>query len=358
MSTRRGLPGAWAQVRGWRMSPARYRAVCVLALALLCIIVVSGAAVRLTGSGLGCDDWPNCNESRLVDVSSKHAAIEQINRLFTGLVSAGVILAVLGALRRSPRRRDLTWLSLGLVLGVLAQIVLGGITVLVDLHPAAVQGHLLVSMVLVANAVVLVRRAGEPDTSSASPRRKVVSPPVSRLATALAVTTALAIVGGTIVTGAGPHAGDEDARRFGIAISTAVRIHSAAVWIAVLSALLLLRELRRRADDRATLDGPLSAWLAVAVMQGAIGYLQYFSDVPAVLVGLHVAGATALWGVTVWLLAVTTGRPPFDPRLPRSQAGEELHALVDHRGEEVADTTDEVGARLRAAGRVVPERQQ
>ena len=143
------------------------------------VIVVTGAAVRLTGSGLGCDDWPNCNDQQLVDVSSGHAAIEQVNRLFTGLVAFAVIAAVLGSLWRQPRRRDLTWLSLGLVAGVLGQIVLGGITVLVDLHPVAVQGHMLLSQALVAVRRRAAARAGEPDggrrrPSSAGRRRRLV----------------------------------------------------------------------------------------------------------------------------------------------------------------------------------------
>src|SRR5688500_14603495 len=124
------------------LSPARYRIITFAALSLLGAIIVSGAAARLTGSGLGCGDWPSCSDTKVIDVSSKHAAIEQVNRLFTGLVSAAVIAAVLGSMRRSPRRRDLVLLSCGLVAGVLAQIVLGGITVLVDLHPLAVQAHM------------------------------------------------------------------------------------------------------------------------------------------------------------------------------------------------------------------------
>ena len=157
-----------------RISPERYRLITVIALGLLIAIVITGAAVRLTGSGLGCEDWPNCSDERLIDVSSANAAIEQINRLFTGLVAVAVIAAVLGSLWRTPRRRDLTLLSLGLVAGVLGQIVLGGITVLVDLHPVAVQSHLLLSMVLVATAVTLVRRAGEPDDAQ---RGALVSTP-------------------------------------------------------------------------------------------------------------------------------------------------------------------------------------
>jgi cytochrome c oxidase assembly protein subunit 15 len=321
-----------APVPRWRMSPRRYRQVCVVALALLCVIVVSGAGVRLTGSGLGCDDWPNCNNEKLIDVSSKHAAIEQINRLFTGFVALGVIVAVLGSLVRVPRRRDLTWWSLGLVAGVLGQIVLGGITVLVDLHPAAVQSHFLLSMVLVANAVILVYRAGLADVR----RRPVVSAPIRRHVGWVMTLTALALVAGTVVTGAGPHAGDEEARRFGIAITTAARIHSVAVWVAVAAVVALLWRLRNRPRDREVLDGPLTAWVSVAVLQGAIGYIQYFSGVPAVLVGLHIAGATALWSVTVlcreaqWVAVGGSG-----------DGADEGDRLVDDAREEHADLVQE-----------------
>src|SRR6266508_2730810 len=118
-----------ARLRRDGLTPAEYRRVAIVALVLLCVIVATGAAVRLTDSGLGCDDWPRCNSTKLIDVSGRHAAIEQINRLFTGLVSLAVVAAVLGAVLRRPRRRDLSWLAAGLVAGVVAQIVLGGITV-------------------------------------------------------------------------------------------------------------------------------------------------------------------------------------------------------------------------------------
>ena len=288
-----------------QLSPQRYRSVCVMALALLCLIVVTGAAVRLTGSGLGCDDWPNCNDRQLIDVSSKHAAIEQVNRLFTGLVALAVILAVLGSLVRRPRRRDLTILSLGLVAGVVGQIVLGGITVLVDLHPAAVQAHFVLSMVLVANGVVLVHRAGRVDGAPTSP----ISPALRRHLRLCVAATAASILFGTVVTGAGPHAGDEEARRFALAISTAARVHSVAVWTAVAAMAALMYRLRRRPRDRVVLDGPITVWLCLAVAQGAIGYLQYFTGVPAALVAAHVAGATALWVATVWMLVVSDAVP-------------------------------------------------
>ena len=296
-----------------RISPERYRLVTVIALGLLIAIVITGAAVRLTGSGLGCEDWPNCSDARLIDVSSANAAIEQINRLFTGLVAVAVIAAVLGSLWRTPRRRDLTLLSLGLVAGVLAQIVLGGITVLVDLHPVAVQSHLLLSMVLVATAVTLVRRAGEPDDAQ---RGALVSTRTSWLVWALGATTAVAIVTGTVVTGAGPHAGDERARRYAVDIADAARVHGATVIVALVLALVIVATTRRTSDGR-NLQAPLSSWLFVGLLQAGVGYMQYFNEVPALLVGIHVAGATALWAMTVWLVLSTRG-PVAAVTAPRS----------------------------------------
>jgi heme a synthase len=285
-----------------QLTPERYRAITVGALVALIVIVVTGAAVRLTGSGLGCDDWPQCSDERLIDVSSSHAAIEQINRLFTGLVALAVIAAVLGSLWRTPRRRDLTLLSLGLVAGVVAQVVLGGVTVLVDLHPVAVQGHLLLSMVLVGTAVVLVHRAGEPDEGA---RATVVTAPSSTMVWALATATGVAIITGTVVTGAGPHAGDEEARRFDVSISAAARVHGITVTVALTVAVALVVWLARRPHDRRRLQHPLSSWIFVGVLQAAIGYTQYFNDVPPLLVGIHVAGATLLWAMTVWLVLDT-----------------------------------------------------
>jgi heme a synthase len=291
------------------LSPARYRAITLAALLLLGAIIVTGAAVRLTGSGLGCEDWPACSNTRLVDVSNRHAAIEQINRLFTGLVSLSVIAAVLGSLIRVPRRRDLTWLSLALVGGVLAQIVLGGITVLVDLHPIAVQGHMLVSLALVAIAVVLVHRASQPDDGVAI---RPVSPEISRHSIAIAVLTTVALVTGTVVTGAGPHAGDEDVRRFDVAISAAARVHGITVTVTVAAVLALVVRLRSRASERAEIAEWVSSWSFVALLQGAIGYIQYFNEVPALLVGIHVFGATVLWAITVSLVARTVPQRRVD----------------------------------------------
>jgi cytochrome c oxidase assembly protein subunit 15 len=293
-------PSLSSPKRRWQLTPMQYRRVCIVAMALLCVIVVSGAAVRLTGSGLGCEDWPNCNNEKLIDVSSTHAAIEQINRLFTGLVALGVIFAVLGSLVRVPRRRDLTWWSLGLVAGVIAQVVLGGITVLTDLHPVSVQGHFLLSMVLVANAMILVHRAAQPDT----PRQPIIEARFRRHVHVSMALTAAVLVAGTVVTGTGPHAGDERARRFDLDISTVAQIHGVMVWITVASVVALAARLRHAPSQRAVLEGPIAAWLGVGLAQAALGYIQYLSGVPVVLVGFHIAGATALWSITVWMREV------------------------------------------------------
>ena len=291
-----------------QISPHRYRQVTVVALIALAIIIVTGAAVRLTNSGLGCDDWPNCSSERFVDVSSKHAAIEQINRLFTGVVGFAAIAAVLGAFVRMPRRRDLTTLSLLIAGGVVANAVLGGISVLVDLHPLAVQGHLLLSMALIVVGTVLVRRAGEPDGVE---RVRVVSEPPQRLTWVLFALTWIVLFTGTLVTGAGPHAGDENAERLDLDIASVAQLHGVMVMVTIAVALLIAWRIRAGGSGDGSLATPISTWLFLGVLQAAVGYVQYFNDVPEVLVGIHVAGATAvMWATTQ--VALDTTRPTGD----------------------------------------------
>ncbi len=279
------------------MSLRRFRQIAIVTVAGVCFLTVAGAVVRLTGSGLGCDDWPNCNNERFIDVSSGHAAIEQINRLVSGLVGIPTLLMAIGAFRVRPARRGLKVPSVAVLLTVLANGVVGGIAVRGDLHPFLVQSHFLLAMVAIGFGLVAIRRARpEPVVARTSIG---VTPLITGLLLGLGTIVALALATGTVVTGAGPHAGDETARRYGFDISTVAEIHSVTVWIAVAIFLIVVVALRR---DRALFDRlshHVSAWMFLAVIQGGIGYVQYFNDIPAVLVAAHVAGATALWVVTI-----------------------------------------------------------
>lgn len=273
----------------FRVSTGRYRLIAGCALGSLCVIVVTGALVRLTGSGLGCADWPRCNESKFVDISSGHTLIEQANRLFTGVVSISVIAAVLSAHLRSPSRRDLVLLSWGLVFGVLAQVVIGGIVVLTGLNPFANMAHFLVSMLLVTCGLVLFRRAGQ---SGMRPILRHANVRPRWLLGATYCAGMVAVVTGTVVTATGPHAGDEEAIRFGFALESVARVHSGSVLLVVALLLLVSRQLMRGAGDTHMLSS-LQTTLFVAILQGAIGYTQYFTDVPVQLVALHIVGAIA-----------------------------------------------------------------
>jgi cytochrome c oxidase assembly protein subunit 15 len=196
-----------------------------------------------------------------------------------------VIAAVLGSVRREPHRRDLVWLSWGLVAGVVGQIVVGGIAVLTDLNPFVVACHFLVSIALVTDAVVLHHRAATDDFSRSSPGR--VGPGREKSLGNAVLAAALAVITmGTVVTGTGPHGGDEHAHRFQFVMTDVARIHSLLAWVLVALTVWLALRTRHRA---------VVVLLAVEVAQGAIGYTQYFMGVPALLVAVHVIGALAVW---------------------------------------------------------------
>ena len=284
------------------ISPATYRRVTLVALVLLGVIVVSGGAVRLTGSGLGCSDWPNCEQGRLVAPLQYHPMIEFGNRMITGAVSIIVIVAVLGSLARVPRRRDLVRLSCGLVAGVLGQIVLGGLTVKFHLAPPLVMSHLLLSMAIVACAVVLHDRAGRPDDGVS---RAVVSSESRRLGALLVVAAGVVVLLGTVVTGSGPHPGSHDGQvvdRLPFALHDVARLHGASVMLFLAMTVAAMVLLVRERAPRSVLVRA-EVLLAVLVAQAGIGYWQYFTGVPALLVGFHIAGAVAVW-VAVLRLAL------------------------------------------------------
>ena len=277
------------------LRPRTYRLITLVALLALAFIIVTGAAVRLSGSGLGCPDWPNCDQGRLVAPLEYHAIVEFVNRSITGLLSLVVMVAVLGSLGRRPRRPDLVWLSLGLVAGVLGQIVLGGLTVLFELRPQFVMAHFLLSMVILANGVVLHWRAGQPDGETGHP---LVSPDLRRLANLIVGATALVVFLGTVVTAAGPHGGDEKAIRLDVPLHRAAQVHGFVVLL-LLAMVTVMLVLVRRTGGPTPVRRRGSLLLGILAVQGAIGYVQYFNGVPALLVGAHVAGATAVWVATL-----------------------------------------------------------
>jgi cytochrome c oxidase assembly protein subunit 15 len=271
-----------AAVARREVTPEAYRRVTLVALLALVFIVVTGASVRLTGSGLGCPDWPTCDGSQVVsEFRDTPEVIEFVNRMITGLVSIAVVAAVLGSRWRVPRRRDLVLLSWALVAGVVGQIVLGGVTVLLELNPIPVMGHFLLSMALVAAALVLHVRAGEPDEGE---RRPNVARSTVLVSWALVAATVALLFVGTMVTGTGPHGGDPDVERLPLAIREVVRVHGALAWLTTALLLVVMARTRR------------GWWVAAAVAaQITIGYVQYFNGVPELLVGFHVLGATLVW---------------------------------------------------------------
>jgi cytochrome c oxidase assembly protein subunit 15 len=277
------------------LTPEAYRRVVFVALFFVAAIVLSGASVRLSGSGLGCPTWPRCTGDELVDISEPHRAVEQINRLFTGAVGVAVAVAFAGAFRRRPYRRDLAWFGAALIGGVLLQAIIGGIVVLLELQWQSVALHFLASFVLLYGTLELLRRAGEPGGA----RRMVVAPEIRTLSEVVFVLATAVLVFGTVVTGAGPHGGDEDVARLDWPLENAVRLHSVAAWVLVATTVLLIAR-ARRAGEVATLQRA-EALLAAMVLQGSLGYIQWFNRVPPVLVVFHVVGALLVFSLATWL---------------------------------------------------------
>jgi len=294
-----------------KISPRAYEKLCLASYISLFTIVISGGLVRLTGSGLGCSDWPQCNSERFIDVSSVHGAIEQINRLFTGVVAALVIAAVLGSLFLAERKRSLTQLSLGLVVGVLAQVILGAIVVLTGLNPFANMGHFLLSMLLIANAIVLYRksRVAQNTVFDSSPQER-------KYLLTIGVLFGCAVISGTVVTATGPHAGDENAVRFGFSITSVARVHSFFVLLSLLVLLLVLLKVRKSPQTREFLEQRLAAFLGVGLLQALVGYVQYFNGIPVILVATHLFGAALIWSLAVDTITVSGSALS----LPKSQS--------------------------------------
>lgn len=258
------------------------------------LIIVTGGAVRLTASGLGCSTWPQCEPGRFTpefhEATSIHPFIEFGNRTVSVVLVA--IAAAVAVLIVLDRRRPWSYRRLGLVpvVGVLIQAVVGGITVLVELHPAIVGGHLLISMALVAFSAWLVVRTREGD----GPAVPLVDRTTRILVRVLGVLTAAVLTLGVVVTGAGPHSGDDEVGyRFDVDPFTMSKVHAASVWafVAVLVVVLVLMR-RQGVTGRPWTTGLVL--LAVTLAQGAIGYVQVATGLPIALVNLHMLGAGLL----------------------------------------------------------------
>ncbi|WP_448638918.1 COX15/CtaA family protein [Geodermatophilus sp. URMC 63] len=283
-------------------------------------IVVTGGAVRLTGSGLGCPTFPTCTEESLVTTPEMgvRGVIEFGNRTLT-FVLAAVALAVVVAVWRSPRR-DLRPLALLSFLGIPAQAGLGGITVLTGLNPWTVAAHFLISTVLVAIATVLWLRSREPGVG-----QPVVRRPLALLTGGIAAVTAAVLVLGTLVTGSGPHSGDVDVNdvptgdRMGFDLEAISQLHADVVFLLVgLTVALLVALYATDAPGRVTRAA--RDLLVVQLLQGLVGFAQYFTGLPVVLVLLHMLGAVLITVATarlVWSVRGPASEQPLDaPAVP------------------------------------------
>lgn len=267
-----------------------------LLLALQALLVLTGGAVRVTGSGLGCPTWPECTSDSYFPVEGQaegafHAWIEFGNRLLTFALLFAAIAMVAVVLRAG--RRDLRLLALGQIAGIFGQGILGGITVLTKLNPISVASHFVLSIILIAAAQSLLTRTRA---------TKMPHPAQSNFLTAHTLLTFIVIVAGTLVTGAGPHAGDSETPRLDIAVELVAGIHG---YLVVALILLTLAGIYKRfsnfADNTQRL---LAIFLAITLVQGVIGYAQYLLGVPEALVILHLLGSSILW-IAAWRVRLT-----------------------------------------------------
>jgi cytochrome c oxidase assembly protein subunit 15 len=296
-------------LRSWRPSPTALRRTFLGALVMNVVIVVTGGAVRLTASGLGCPTFPRCTDTSLVVTREMgaHGVIEFGNRMLTFVLTAAVGAAVVVAWRAG--RRDLRGRALLLTAGIFAQALLGGVTVLTGLNPVTVMAHFLLSMLLIAVAVDAYERAAPPSTGSTVAEGPVVRRELTVGTWVLTAAVALVLFLGTVVTGTGPHSGDKQASdRLPFDLETVSQLHADFVFL-VLGLTVGLEVAARASRAPALLRRRLDVLLGVVLAQGLVGYAQYVTDLPVLLVGIHVLGACLVWVATlrVALAAAGTG---------------------------------------------------
>ncbi len=283
-------------------------------------LVVTGAAVRLTGSGLGCPTWPRCTAESYTTTAEMgvHGVIEFGNRLLTFVLVAIALACFVAALLQRPRRRSLILLSLAVGLGIPGQGVIGGITVLTNLNPWVVGLHFLLSMALIAGAYALWKRAAEGD----GPPRSLAPRPLRTQAPLTAQVSAAVIVVGVVVTGSGPHAGDENAKRNGLDPETVSQAHADLVFLLIGLSVALWFALRAVGAPPAAVRAA-GVLVLVELAQGLVGFVQYFTQLPVLLVGVHMLGATLVWIATLAMLRSLRERadlPATGPDAPAAPA--------------------------------------
>jgi heme a synthase len=313
------VPGTLRRAWSATASPRFCQTSAAISVAALAIGIVSGGAVRLTGSGLGCSDWPACTSTSVVAPLQFHAWVEFGNRLVNVVITVAIVLVVVAAIRRRPRRRDLVMLASGLVAGIFAEVVLGGETVLHKLAPPFVMAHFLLAMVLLADAVVLFHRCRQPEeveglsatTAHPLPARRLVRRGHVLASRCMLVVTTVVVVLGTVVTSTGPHAGAPGVPRFGFSLHAVAQVHGTSVEVLLgLTVATLWSMHRARVAPVVLRRGELL--LAVLVAQAAVGYSQYLTGDPVLLVGIHITGATA---VVIAMLAFNLGLYAREPAL-------------------------------------------
>ena len=268
-------------------------------------IIVTGAVVRLTGSGLGCSEWPRCTPDTWTTTRAMgiHGAVEFGNRMLTFVLVAVAIGAFVAAWRNHGLLSKLWWITLGVGLGIPLQAVIGGITVRTDLNPFVVALHLLLSVALIIICVWALKVGYGTDAEPLAPGARW-------LVIATFAATMLAIWLGTVTTGTGPHAGDASAPRTGFDLELVSRIHALSAWLSVALTVACVWLFTRSRQLRSARAARLL--LITLVLQGVIGYIQYFFGLPVVVVALHMVGLTLLTAAAAWLLVSTTRRTDAD----------------------------------------------
>ncbi len=289
-----------------RPSPRTVRRLALASVVANSAIVVTGGAVRLTASGLGCPTWPRCTATTYTPTAeyAVHGVIEFGNRLLTFVLTAVVAACLVAVWRSRPVRPGMRTLAVAVFLGIPAQALLGGVTVLTGLNPWTVMAHFLLSMVLIALAVVLHTRAREGDL----PPRLLVAAPLRRLGTGLLVLVAATLAVGTVVTGSGPHSGDPEAGRTGFDPAAVSQLHADLVFLLVGVTVAFWVALRATGGPAR----PMAVLLAVELAQGVVGFVQYWTDLPVLLVGLHLIGACVVLVTAVQAVLALRDRGPLE----------------------------------------------